>query len=104
MMNEELTNKEAIEWIEGLRDRWDDTTNVIACNMAIQALKMKQETIERYKPIILQEHDAEPRRLKSILDVKTNDIYILKTTKGFVEYMGITIEDRNVDGEGEDEE
>ena len=51
-----------------------------------------KETTERYKPIILQEHDAEPRRLKAILDVKTNDIYILKTTKGFAEGMGMTIE------------
>ena len=57
----------------------------------------RKETTERYKPIILQEHDAEPRRLKAILDVETNGIYILETTKVFVESMGITIEDRNAD-------
>lgn len=48
---------------------------------------------ERYKPIILQEHDAEPRTMRAILDVETNDIYILETTKGFAEGMGMTIED-----------
>ena len=37
-----MTNEEAIEWIEVLRDGWDNATNVTACNMAIQALKMKQ--------------------------------------------------------------
>jgi predicted transcriptional regulator len=37
-----MTNDEVIEWIEALRDRWDNATNVTACNMAIQALKMKQ--------------------------------------------------------------
>lgn len=92
-----ITNEEAIEWIEGLRDRWNDATNVTVCNMAIQALKIKQETIERYKPIFLQEHDAEPRRLTAILDVETDGIYILKTTKEFVESIGITIEDRNIE-------
>lgn len=53
----------------------------------------KKKTTERYKPIILQEHDAEPRRLKAILDVETSDIYILETTKGFAESMGMTIEE-----------
>ena len=53
----------------------------------------------RFRPIVLQEHDAEPRRLKAILDVKTNGIYILETTKGFAESMGMTIEDRNADEE-----
>lgn len=48
---------------------------------------------ERYKPIILQEHDAEPRTMRAILDVETNDIYILETTKGFAESMGMTIEE-----------
>ncbi len=55
----------------------------------------RKETTGRYKPIILQEHDAEPRRLKAILDVETNGIYILETTKVFAESMGMTIEDRN---------
>ena len=57
----------------------------------------RKETTERYKPIILQEHDAEPRRLKAILDVETNGIYILETTKGFAESMGMTIEEDTYD-------
>jgi hypothetical protein len=59
---------------------------------------IESEDEVRYKPIILQEHDAEPRRLRAILDVKTNDIYILETTKGFAEGMGMTIETRESDG------
>lgn len=51
------------------------------------------EEHQRYKPIILQEHDAEPRTMRAILDIKTNDIYILETTKGFTESMGMTIEE-----------
>lgn len=61
--------------------------------VSMEENKMAKETTERYKPIILQEHDAEPRRLKAILDVETNDIYILETTKEFTESMGITIEE-----------
>lgn len=67
------------------------------------ALATIEKATERYKPVTLQEHDAEPRRLKAILDMETNDIYVLKTTKEFAEeYMGMTIEDRNVDEESED--
>ena len=29
----------AIEWIKGLRDRWNDKDNVKYCNMAIKALE-----------------------------------------------------------------
>ena len=67
------------------------------------ALATIEKATERYKPITLQERDAEPRRLKAILDVETNDIYILKTTKGFAEeYMGMTIEDREADKKTDD--
>jgi hypothetical protein len=87
-MTNELSNADAIEVLKN-----DIEICTIqqkqACDMAIKAL--------RYKPIILQEHDAEPRRLKAILDVKTNDIYILETTKGFAEGMGMTIEIRESD-------
>lgn len=48
---------------------------------------------KRYKPIILHEHDAEPRKLRAILDTKTDKIYILETTKGFAESMGMNIEE-----------
>ena len=47
----------------------------------------------RFKPIVLQEHDAEPRRLRAILDTKTEDIYVLETTLGFIKTMGMTIEE-----------
>lgn len=48
---------------------------------------------KRYKPIILHEHDAEPIKLRAILDRETDSIYILETTKGFAEAMGMTIEE-----------
>ena len=47
----------------------------------------------RYKPIILQEHDAESRRLKSILDTETEEIYVRTLTKQTADYLGITIEE-----------
>ncbi len=68
------------------------------------ALATIEKVTERYKPVTLQEHDAEPRRLKAILDVETNGIYILETTKEYVESMGMTIEDRNTDEESEGKE
>lgn len=56
---------------------------------------------KRYKPIILHEHDAEPIKLKAILDVETDSIYILETTKGFAEDMGMTIEEVEEDEDGD---
>lgn len=56
---------------------------------------------KRYKPIILQGHDAEPIRLKAILDVETDSIYILETTKEFAEGMGMTIEEVEEDEDGD---
>lgn len=47
----------------------------------------------RFKPIVLQEHDSEPRKLKAILDTKTEGVYILETTLDFVKAMGMTIEE-----------
>lgn len=48
---------------------------------------------ERYKPVILQEHDAEPRRLKAILDTATEEIYVCQLTKRCADNLGITIEE-----------
>lgn len=56
---------------------------------------------KRYKPIILHEHDAEPIKLRAILDVKTGGIYILETTKEFAEGMGMTIKEVNADEDGD---
>lgn len=47
----------------------------------------------RFKPIVLQEHDSEPRKLKAILDTKTEGVYILETTLGYVKAMGMIIEE-----------
>lgn len=47
----------------------------------------------RYKPVILQEHDAEPRRLKAILDTATEEIYVCQLTKRCADNLGITIEE-----------
>jgi hypothetical protein len=53
----------------------------------------RKETTERYKPIILQEHDAEPRRLRAILDTATDEIYVCKLTRQGAEILGMTIEE-----------
>ena len=52
-----------------------------------------EEKLPRYKPIILQEHDAEPRTLRAILDTATDEIYISKLTKQDAEFLGMTIEE-----------
>jgi hypothetical protein len=57
-----------------------------------------KEITERDKPIILQEHDAEPRRLKAILDTATDEIYVRKLTRQDTEILGTTIEEVTEDG------
>ena len=64
-----------------------------ALDMAIKAL--------RYKPIILQEHDADSRRLRAILDTTTEEIYVIKLTKQGADILGITIEEVDIDGDDE---
>lgn len=82
-----MTNEEAIDVFKIMkRQVLADSREDKVLDIAIKALK--------YKPIILQEHDAEPRTMRAILDVETNDIYILETTKGFAKSMGMTIEGR----------
>ena len=61
--------------------------------------EFNDQRAERYKPIILQEHDAEPRRLRAILDTSTDEIYLCKLTRQGAEFLGITIETRESDGE-----
>lgn len=72
----------------------DAIADAVVKKMQEPILDKIRAEIERYKPIILQEHDAEPRRLKAILDVETNDIYVHKITRGTAECIGLTIEDR----------
>lgn len=57
---------------------------------------------KRYKPIILQGHDAESIKLRAILDMKTGGIYILETTREFAEGIGMTIREVNADDEDGD--
>ena len=64
----------------------------------------QRQRAERYKPIVLQEHDAEPRTLKAILDTATDEIYICRLTKQGAEFLGMTIEGRNADEEVGDTE
>lgn len=94
--------KIVIEIPEGLKDVFENRT-VTALDVEEMRTAIKNSTslpiAERYEPIILQEHDAEPRRLKAILDMETNDIYILETTKGFAEGMGMTIEIKESESE-----
>ena len=48
-----MTNQEeiqnAIEWIAGFREGWDDKDNIKYCNMAIKALE-KQKAIAELQP------------------------------------------------------
>ena len=52
---------------------------------------------KRYKPIILQEHDAEPRTMRAILDTATDEIYICRLTRQGAKLLGMTIEEVNAD-------
>jgi len=65
-----MTNQEeiqnAIEWIEGLRDRWDDTDNIKYCNMAIKALEQRwipvsERLPEDIKPVIVTWKNNDPK-------------------------------------------
>lgn len=58
---------------------------------------LPEETTERYKPIILQEHDAEPRTMRAILDTATDEIYVCKLSRQGAEILGMTIEEVNAD-------
>lgn len=88
-----MTDEEKIQIIEILKDL------PYPKQSAAYPIALKEEVVNkvielmRYKPIILQEHDADPRTMRAILDVKKNDIYILETTKGFAESMGMTIKE-----------
>lgn len=57
-----------------------------------------EEKLPRYKSIILQEHDANPRTLRAILDTETEEIYVCKLTTQGAELLGMTIEEVNADG------
>lgn len=78
----------------GIEDYTIMDNDLFAIATAIRKGKpLQEETTERYKPIILQEHDAEPRTMRAILDTATDEIYICKLTRQGAEILGMTIEE-----------
>ena len=67
----------------------------------LNGVKKTNPIVERYKPIVLQEHDAEPRTLRAILDTATDEIYICRLTRQGAELLGMTIEEVNADEEAD---
>lgn len=86
-----MTDEEKIQIIEILKDL------PYPKQSAAYPIALKEEVVNKviklmkYKPVILQEHDAEPRRLNAILDTKTNEVYVKAALIGF------TIEEVNAD-------
>ena len=78
-----MTDEEKIQIIEILKDL------PYPKQSAAYPIALKEEVVNkvielmRYKPVILQEHDAEPRRLNAILDTKTNEVYVKAALTGF---------------------
>lgn len=99
-----MTNEEAIKWLNVERQLIvevpQDNSKELkeAYDMAIQALES-----QRYKPIILQEHDAEPRTMRAILDTETEEIYVCKLTRQGAEIYGMTIEEVRQNDNADDE-
>lgn len=86
-----MTNEKAREVLQEQIDRYGqeyDAEGIEALEIAIKALEQ-----QRYKPIILQEHDAEPRTMRAILDTATYEIYVCKLTRQGAEILGMTIEE-----------
>ena len=48
----------------------------------VEALDVAIENM-RFKPVMLQEHDAEPRRLNAVLDTETMEVYVKAALTGF---------------------
>lgn len=92
-----MTNEEIIKGLQAVNEHIGRHFNEGGAwmaefiDMAIKAL--------RYRPIILQEHDAEPRRMKSLLDTATEEIYVRMLTKQGADILGITIEESDIDGD-----
>lgn len=78
-----MTDEEKIQIIEILKDL------PYPKQSAAYPIALKEEVVNkvielmRYKPVILQEHDAEPRRLNAILDTKTMEVYVKAALIGF---------------------
>lgn len=78
---------------------WLSEVNLTKENIKIAFAGLRATALEsqRYKPIILQEHDAEPRTMKAIIDTATDEIYVCKLTKQGAKILGMTIEEVNAD-------
>lgn len=100
-MTNELSVEDAIELLKD--KRMEINYKVNGTTQFSEALNLAIKTL-RYKPIVLQEHDAEPRTLRAILDTTTDEIYICRLTRQGAEILGMTIEDRNDDEEGSESE
>lgn len=97
MKTDELTIEEAVELLK--EKRMEINYQVNGTTQFSRALDMAIKSL-RYQPIVLQEHDAEPRRLSAILDIATDKIYIYKFTKQTANILGVTIEEiEDVDGD-----
>lgn len=85
-----MTKEEAVKILKGAIKKPNTKDGYLgqALDMAIQALES-----QRYKPIILQEHDAEPRTMRAIMDTETEEIYVNKLTRQDAEIYGMTIEE-----------
>lgn len=92
-----MTDEEKIQIIEILKDL------PYPKKSAAYPIALKKEVVNkvielmRYKPVILQEHDAEPRTMRAILNTATDEIYVCKLTRQGAEILGMTIEEVNAD-------
>lgn len=101
--NEDCISREAVK--EMLTEEWTKyMPMVLAMNLSFVLEKIGElpsvtlKALEqRYKPIILKEHDAEPRTMRALLDTATDEIYVCRITRQGAEILGMTIEDRNAD-------
>jgi hypothetical protein len=96
-----MTNEIAEKIVKGITDKIECNTADIDDWAAFWGFTREEYeeflnmfiTALRYQPILLKEHDAEPRTLKAILDSKTNEIYICKLTSEVAKQAGMTIEE-----------
>ncbi len=67
-----------VETLEQIRFRCEEK----CYSGEVEALDVAIENM-RFKPVMLQEHDAEPRRLNAVLDTETMEVYVKAALTGF---------------------
>lgn len=92
-----MTDEEKIQIIEILKDLPYPKQSAAYSIAEKEEVVNKVIELMRYKPVILQEHDAEPRTMRAILDTATDEIYVCKLTRQGAEILGMTIEEVNAD-------